>query len=52
MLTEFGAVELDIPQDRNGEFEPKLVPKGTRRLAGFNERVISVYAVVGVTTAW
>jgi putative transposase len=44
VLTELGAVELDIPRDRNGEFEPKLVPKGNRRLAGFNERIISLYA--------
>jgi putative transposase len=44
VLTELGAVELAIPRDRNGSFEPKLVPKGTSRLAGFNERVISMYA--------
>jgi putative transposase len=44
VLTELGSVELDVPRDRNGEFEPKLVPKGTTRLAGFNERVISLYA--------
>ncbi len=44
VLTELGSVELDIPRDRNGAFEPKLIPKGTHRLAGFNERVISMYA--------
>jgi len=44
VLTELGAVELAIPRDRNGRFEPRLVPKGTSRLAGFNERVISMYA--------
>ena len=44
VLTELGSVDLDIPRDRNGEFEPRLVPKGQRRLAGFNERVISMYA--------
>lgn len=44
VLTDLGSVELDIPRDRNGEFEPKLVPKGTTRLDGFNERVISMYA--------
>ena len=43
VLTELGAVELAIPRDRNGSFEPRLVPKGTSRLAGFNERVISLY---------
>jgi transposase-like protein len=44
VITELGLIEVDIPRDRNGEFEPKLVPKGSRRLAGFNERLISMYA--------
>jgi putative transposase len=44
VLTDLGAVDLDIPRDRNSSFEPKLVPKGTSRLKGFNERVISLYA--------
>ena len=44
VLTDLGSVELDIPRDRNGSFDPKLVPKGTTRLGGFNERVISLYA--------
>jgi len=44
VLTDIGAVELDIPRDRNGDFEPKIVPKGTTRLKGFNERIIALYA--------
>lgn len=44
VLTEIGAVDIDVPRDRNGTFEPKLVPKGETRLKGFNERVISLYA--------
>lgn len=44
VLTGLGAVELDIPRDRNGDFEPKLIPKGQSRLAGFNERIIGMYA--------
>ena len=39
-----GAVRLDVPRDRNGTFEPKLVPKGQRRLKGFDDKVISLYA--------
>jgi putative transposase len=35
---------LDIPRDRNGTFEPQLIPKGVSRLDGFNERVIALYA--------
>jgi len=44
VLTDIGAIDIDVPRDRNGTFEPKLVPKGTTRLAGFNERVIALYA--------
>lgn len=44
VLTDIGSVDLDIPRDRNGEFEPRLVPKGVSRLKGFNERVIGLYA--------
>jgi putative transposase len=44
VLTEIGAVDLDVPRDRNGVFEPKIVPKGVTRLNGFNEKVICLYA--------
>lgn len=42
--TDVGSVDLDVPRDRNGDFEPKIVPKGTSRLRGFNERIIALYA--------
>jgi transposase-like protein len=44
LLTEAGAIGLEIPRDRNGDFEPRIVPKGTTRLKGFNDRIISLYA--------
>ena len=44
VLTEAGAVDLDVPRDRNGDFEPVIVPKGATRLKGFNDRIISLYA--------
>jgi len=44
VLTEIGAVDLDVPRDRNGVFEPKIVPKGMTRLKGFNENVVALYA--------
>jgi putative transposase len=44
VLTEIGAVDLDVPRDRAGSFEPRIVPKGTTRLAKFNENVIALYA--------
>lgn len=37
------------PRDRNGDFEPLLVPKGHRRLGGFDDKVLSLYAR-GMTT--
>ena len=47
--TEIGDVELRIPRDRNGTFEPATVPKYTRRLDGLAGNVISLYAK-GLTT--
>ncbi|MCX4779856.1 transposase [Streptomyces sp. NBC_01264] len=44
VLTDAGAVTLAVPRDRNGNFEPRLVPKNARRLAGFNDRILSLYA--------
>ncbi|MFE2709384.1 IS256 family transposase [Streptomyces mirabilis] len=44
VLTDAGAVTLAVPRDRDGSFEPQLVPKHARRLAGFNEQVLSLYA--------
>lgn len=42
--TELGPVPLDIPRDRAGTFEPRLVPKGQRRLGGLDEMIISLHA--------
>jgi putative transposase len=39
-----GQVQLEVPRDRNSEFEPQLIPKGQRRIDGFDERVLSLYA--------
>ena len=47
--TEIGEVTIDVPRDRAGTFEPQIVPKHQRRLAGFDEAVISLYAK-GMTT--
>lgn len=44
VLTDLGSIDLAVPRDRVGSFEPKLVAKGQTRLAGFNERIISLYA--------
>src|SRR2546426_2905540 len=49
VLTEVGPVEIDVPRDRNGTFEPKLVRKRQRRLTGVDDLVISLVAK-GLTT--
>jgi transposase-like protein len=44
VLTESGALPLEIPRDRDGSFAPQLVPKGVRRLPQFDANVLSLYA--------
>jgi putative transposase len=44
VTTESGAVRIEIPRDRDGTFEPLIVPKNVRRLEGFDEKVLSLYA--------
>jgi putative transposase len=45
LLTEVGPMPIDTPRDRAGSFEPRLVPKGVRRLAGgLDDMIISLYA--------
>lgn len=47
--SELGAVTLDIPRDRNGEFEPKIIPKHQRNINGIEDKILSLYAT-GMTT--
>ena len=42
--TDQSEVTLEVPRDRNAEFEPQIVPKHQRRLKGFDDKVISLYA--------
>ena len=44
LQTEIGPVGLDVPRDRTSSFEPRLVPKGSRRAGGLDEMIISLYA--------
>jgi putative transposase len=46
---DFGTVEIAVPRDRQSSFEPKLVPKGTTRFTGFDDKILSLYAR-GMTT--
>lgn len=41
---EFGALPIEVPRDREGSFEPQIVPKHQTRWTGFDEKVLSLYA--------
>jgi putative transposase len=44
LATQVGDVDLAVPRDRGGSFVPRLIPKGSRRLGGLDEMIISLYA--------
>ena len=44
MSSQVGDVPLDVPRDREGSFTPRLVPKGSRRLGGLDDMIVSLYA--------
>lgn len=44
VLTDEGPLRIEVPRDRTGTFEPQLIPKHERRFAGFDDRIISMYA--------
>jgi putative transposase len=44
VITGEGAVRVDVPRDRNGSFEPLLIPKHERRFTGFDDKIIAMYA--------
>ena len=46
---DFGEIDVAVPRDRNGSFEPIIVPKGESRFKGFDDKIISMYAR-GMTT--
>ena len=46
---DMGQLPLEIPRDREGTFEPQLIGKHQRRLAGFDEKILALYAK-GLTT--
>jgi transposase-like protein len=42
--SEHGELELSIPRDRESRFEPVLIPKHQRRIAGLDEKILALYA--------
>jgi transposase-like protein len=46
---DLGGLTIDTPRDRDGTFEPQLIPKHQRRVPGFDEKILALYAK-GMTT--
>lgn len=44
VLTDDGSVDLAVPRDRAGTFEPQLIPKHARRFTGFDDKILALYA--------
>ena len=44
VITDRGAVRVDLPRDRDGSFAPILIPKHERRFTGFDDKIIAMYA--------
>ncbi|WP_342272348.1 IS256 family transposase [Candidatus Tisiphia endosymbiont of Parasteatoda lunata] len=44
LVTNNGVVEIEVPRDRSSTFEPALIPKRQRRIEGFDDKIISLYA--------
>ncbi len=44
VLTEDGPLRIDVPRDRDGSFEPLLIPKHDRRFTGFDDKIVAMYA--------
>ncbi|SCX63813.1 putative transposase, partial [Nitrosospira sp. Nsp1] len=44
LKSDFGALPIDIPRDRDGSFEPQLVAKHQTRWSGFDDKILSLYA--------
>jgi transposase-like protein len=44
LLGESGPMEIEVPRDREGTFEPQLIKKGQRRFDGFDQKILAMYA--------
>ncbi len=44
VTTDTGEIELSVPRDRSGSFEPQLIAKYQRRFPGFDDKIVSMYA--------
>ncbi len=44
VLTDTGRLRIEVPRDRDGSFEPVLIPKHERRFTGFDDKIVAMYA--------
>jgi len=49
LRSEQGPLEIEVPRDREGEFEPEIIPKHQREFKGFDDKILSMYSR-GMTT--
>jgi transposase-like protein len=49
LRTDHGPMEISVPRDREGAFEPQIVPKHQKEFRGFDDKILSMYAL-GLTT--
>ena len=44
VVTDTGKIEIEVPRDRQGSFDPQLIAKYQRRFPGFDDKIVSMYA--------
>jgi transposase-like protein len=49
LRTDQGPMEIEVPRDRDGEFEPVIIPKHQREWRGFDDKILSMYGL-GLST--
>jgi transposase-like protein len=49
LRTDQGPMEIEVPRDRTGDFEPQIIPKHQREWRGFDDKILSMYGL-GLST--